>query len=70
MDLRFLPRKEGREMHKLFDALREQHPGYDVVDFRLLANQQEVNGRSAKELDDEFAEAVRSAMPIDIASIT
>ncbi len=57
---------EGRyDMKQLFDALREKHAGYDVVDLRLLANAQEVNGRQASELDGEFAVSVREAVSFD-----
>lgn len=51
-------------MDKLFNALRELHVGYDVVDLRLLANAQEVNGRQGPEMDHDFAESVRRAKPI------
>lgn len=57
-------------MEKLFAALQEQHAGFDVVDVRFLANQPEVNGRLASEMDEEFAAAVREAVPVDIASIS
>lgn len=53
-------------MNQLFEALREMHEGYDVVDIRLLANAEEVNGRSGPELDAEFAQAVRSSKEIDL----
>jgi hypothetical protein len=56
-------------MEKLFAALQEQHPGFDVVDVRFLANQPEVNGRQALEMDEDFAKAVREATPLDIGSL-
>lgn len=48
-------------MNQLFEALRARHAGYEVVDFRLLANLQEINGRSAADLDVEFAAAINAA---------
>jgi hypothetical protein len=52
---------EVRKMEKLFSAIRDQHPGFEVVDFRLLANQHEVDGQDVEELDEQFAGAVRGA---------
>ena len=56
-------------MNQLFDALRQRHDGYDVVDLRLLANAHEVNGRSASELDPEFADAVKNAVELDLETV-
>ena len=57
-------------MEKLFAALKAQHLGFEVVDVRLLANQLEVNGRAAVDLDAEFADAITSAVAVDIASLS
>lgn len=57
-------------MDKLFDALRELHAGYDVVDLRLLANAQEVNGRPGPEMDGEFADAIRNAELVNPANFS
>jgi hypothetical protein len=55
-------------MEKLFAALRERHPGYDVVDVRFLVDQNKVDGRPAEELDDAFAKAIRKAKRVDLAT--
>ncbi len=56
-------------MEKLFAALREKHPGFDVVDFRLLANQHEADGQDVEQIDAAFAEAVRTAESRDIRQL-
>jgi hypothetical protein len=55
-------------MEKLFAALRERHPGYDVVDVRFLVDQSRVDGRPAEELDGAFAEAIQKAKRVDLAT--
>lgn len=55
-------------MEKLFAALRERHPGYDVVDVRFLVDHNHVNGRSASALDRAFAKAISDAERIDLAT--
>lgn len=55
-------------MEKMFAALRERHPGYEVVDVRFLVDQHEANGRPAQELDKAFAKAIRIADRIDLAT--
>lgn len=58
-------------MEKLFAAICEQHPGFEVVDVKLLANQHEVNGQDSAELDEQFAKAVREADgPVSLDSFT
>ncbi|WP_168173897.1 hypothetical protein [Thioclava sp. DLFJ5-1] len=55
-------------MERLFQAIREQHPGFDVLDVKLLANQHEVADQDATELDSAFAVAVNNAEgPMDLA---
>lgn len=53
-------------MNQLFAAIREQHPGFEVMDVRLLANQNEVDNQDPEQLDVEFAAAVRSAEEMQI----
>ena len=48
-------------MNMLFAAIREQHPGFEVMDIRLLANREEVDGQSPADLDRPFAAAVRAS---------
>jgi hypothetical protein len=48
-------------MEKLFDALRDQHPGCEVVDVRFLVNQFLVDDQDVEALDRDLAEAVRTA---------
>lgn len=48
-------------MEQLFQAIRDQHPGFEVLDVKLLANQHEVAGQDANELDEDFAKAIRQA---------
>lgn len=52
-------------MEKLFDAIRAQHPGCDVVDVRFLVNQFSVADQDVDELDEKLAEAVRKAERLD-----
>ena len=54
-------------MHKLFAALREKHPGCEVVDVRFLVDHNEVNGRDASLLDAAFAKAVKTAERVELA---
>ncbi len=50
-------------MDKLFDAIRDQHPGCEVVDVRFLVNKLELNpdGHDVDALDMELAEAIQNA---------
>lgn len=48
-------------MDKLFEAIRIQHPGFEVVDVKFLVNQREVNGQDSGCLDVELARAVSEA---------
>lgn len=48
-------------MEKLFDAIRNQHPGFEVVDVKFLVNPLEVDGQDAEALDIEFAKAINEA---------
>jgi hypothetical protein len=48
-------------MNKLFDAIRSQHPGCEVVDVRFLVDQYQVNNQNVDELDNALAEAVVGA---------
>jgi hypothetical protein len=59
--LRFEVLKEVRTMDKLFAAIHRQHPGFEVVDVKFLANQVEVDGQGADGLDEAFAVAVDHA---------
>ena len=45
-------------MEKLFNALRDQHPGCEVVDVRFLVNLYQVEDQDVDDLDSELAEAV------------
>ena len=57
-------------MEKLFAAVRDQHPGFEVLDVKLLANQHEVDGQAADQLDDMFAHAIRNADgPLDVSAV-
>lgn len=53
-------------LDKLFAAIRDQHSGYEIVDFRLLANQNEANGQDVEQLDVDFAQAVENAVDISV----
>lgn len=53
--------EEDNDMNQMFEALRELHVGCDVVDIRLLANAEEINGRPGPDMDGEFADAIRSS---------
>lgn len=55
-------------MNQLFDALRERHPGYDVVDVRFLV--QQGDGRHGNDLDASVAQAIRNAKRVDMADAT
>ena len=56
-------------MKKLFAALRERHPGYDVCDVRFLVDNNELDGRPAEDLDAAFAKAIRAAERVDLATV-
>lgn len=56
-------------MEKLFAALRERHPGYEVADVRFLVAAGEVTGRPAEELDEAFAHAIRNAERVNLADV-
>lgn len=53
-------------MEKLFDAIRNQHSGCEVVDVRFLVNQYEVDDQDVNKLDVELAEAVCKAEHIEL----
>jgi hypothetical protein len=53
-------------MDKLFDAIRNQHPGCEVVDVRFLVNQFDVNDQDVDNLDTALADAVNTAEKADI----
>ncbi len=50
-------------MEKLFDAIRDQHPGCEVVDVRFLVNKLELQdeGHDVDALDASLAEAIMNA---------
>lgn len=48
-------------MEKLFNAIRDQHPGCEVVDVRFLVNLYEVEDQDVDDLDNKLAEAVLTA---------
>lgn len=51
-------------MNKLFDAIRSQHPGCEVVDVKFLVNLFNVNDQDVDKLDDELAKAVTEAVEL------
>lgn len=48
-------------MEQLFNALRDQHPGCEVVDVRFLVNLYEVEDQDVDDLDGKLASAVSTA---------
>ncbi|MCO6383760.1 hypothetical protein [Oceanicola sp. 502str15] len=50
-------------MDKLFAAIRDRHPGCEIVDVRFLVNklQLDPNGHDVDDLDEALAGAVREA---------
>ena len=48
-------------MDKLYDAIRSQHPGCEVVDVRFLVNQYQVDDQDVDVLDAALAKAVEEA---------
>ena len=50
-------------MEKLFAAIRDQHPGCEVVDVRFLVNKGQLDpkGHDVDKLDDSLADAVLNA---------
>jgi hypothetical protein len=56
-------------MEKLFAAMQEQHPGYELLDVRLLANQNEANNQDLSQLDEQFAVAVNAAVDLDLGTL-
>ena len=53
-------------MEKLFDAIRGQHPGCEVVDVRFLVNLDDVNDQDVDVLDKQLAYAVEHAETLPI----
>lgn len=53
-------------MEKLFDALRHQHPGCEVVDVRFLVNQFLVDDQDVEQLDADLAEAINNAQEVPL----
>lgn len=51
-------------MNKLFDAIRSQHPGCEVVDVRFLVDQYAVDNQDVDVLDAALAKAVEKAESI------
>jgi len=51
-------------MNKLFDAIRNQHPGCEVVDVRFLVNLFDVADQDVDKLDDGLATAVTEAVEL------
>ncbi len=52
-------------MEKLFDAIRSQHPGCEIVDVRFLVDQYQVDNQDVAELDAALAKAVEEAQFIE-----
>ncbi len=52
-------------MKKLFDAIRSQHPGCEIVDVRFLVDQYQVDNQDVDELDAALAKAVDEAQFIE-----
>lgn len=48
-------------MNNLFEAIRNQHPGCEVVDVRFLVDQYQVDNQDVGELDAALAKAVDAA---------
>lgn len=55
-------------MEQVFAALRNRHPGYEVVDFRLSVDDNFI-GPIENDLDFKLAEAIKNAVEVDIESI-
>ncbi|WP_156477998.1 hypothetical protein [Acetobacter malorum] len=56
-------------MHKLFAALRDLNPGYEVADIRFLVDVAVENNQSLSEIDDQFSAAVRDAKDFEWATL-
>ena len=56
-------------MEKLFAALRERHPGKEIVDVRFLLDFSEVNGQRAADLDEAFSKAIVNAKRVDVSTL-
>lgn len=53
--------QRSAKMEKLFDALRSQHPGCDVVDVRFLVNQYDVDDQDVDVLDEQLSVSIKNA---------
>lgn len=56
-------------MHKLFAALRDLNPGYEVADIRFLVDGAVDNSQSLAEIDEQFSVAVREAKDFEWATL-
>jgi hypothetical protein len=56
-------------MEKFFAAIRDQHPDFEVVDVRFLAERSAACDQDAGDMDALLAEAVKNATPITAESL-
>lgn len=56
-------------MEKLFNAIRDQHSGCEVVDVRFLADQYQVDDQDVDKLDCDLAKAISNAESIELTEL-
>lgn len=56
-------------MEKLFAALQEKHPGYEVRDIKFIMNVDDIDGQKASDVDAKMADIVKHAEILEDASI-
>ncbi|WP_299285329.1 hypothetical protein [uncultured Tateyamaria sp.] len=55
-------------MEKLFAALQEKHPGYEVRDIKFIMNVDDIDGQKASDVDANMANIVKHAEILEDAS--
>ena len=55
-------------MQKLYQALGEAHPGFEVVDVKFMVNPGDANDQKSIDLDPLLATSVEKAVEVGAAS--
>lgn len=55
-------------MEKLFAALQDKHPGYEVRDIKFIMNVDDIDGQKASDVDSKMALVVKNAEILEDAS--
>ena len=55
-------------MQKLYQALGDAHPGFEVLDVKFMFNPGDADDQKATDLDPKFAASIKDAVEVDAAS--